>query len=63
MLDKKKEFVTVKELAEHLGVTKEAVYHWYREGKLPKPIYANIGIRKWERSVIERWLKKQKATA
>jgi excisionase family DNA binding protein len=38
--------LNTQEMAVLLGVTKRTIYSWYKEGKLPKPIFRN-GKNQW----------------
>lgn len=50
--------VTVKEVADVLGVTPAAVYKWIKEASMPAPmrIGGPRGILRWSPSTINEWL-------
>ena len=52
------EFMTVKELAEMLGITVMTVYRWLKAGKLP---HYNFGkTKRFRRAEVEAFLKSRK---
>jgi excisionase family DNA binding protein len=50
--------VTVKEVADVLGVTTAAVYKWIKEASMPAPMRlgGRRGILRWSPSTINEWL-------
>lgn len=43
--------LSVREIAEHFGVTTQGIYKWIREGRFPPP--QKIGrLSRWPRSVL-----------
>jgi len=57
----KKEFYSVKEIAEYLGFSAKHVYNLIHEGKIPH--YDLAGSLKFKVSEIERWAKEQQKSA
>lgn len=58
-----KNHVTVRDLAEALGKTTNAVRIMRRYGQLPQPASFAGGILWWDRQVIEQWLKQRRTYA
>lgn len=50
--------ITVRELAEILGMTRAGIYKWIKEDRMPKPIRlgGSKGVLRWRAADIEQWL-------
>jgi len=44
-------------VARLLGITRQTVLKWTREGVLPAPTYRHGHVVRWEAAEIEQWLK------
>jgi predicted DNA-binding transcriptional regulator AlpA len=51
--------VTVKDLAQILGLTLPTVRKLYTTGKMPAPIRLSDRVIFWKKDVIEQWLKEK----
>lgn len=47
--------LTVKQVAEMLGVTTSTVWRWRDQMEIPQPIVVGATLR-WRRSDLEKWL-------
>lgn len=45
-----------KNLADAIGVTRQTIHNWEREGVLPPRIEITPGVKVWPATVIEGWL-------
>lgn len=55
--------LSAKDIAEHLHVTKAAVYKWTKEGSIPQPHRLGGGARstlRWKSDEINAWLMENK---
>ena len=57
--------LSVKEVAEMLGVSQSAVYKWVAEGDFPKPYKLGNGdarraTSRWKREDIDYWLEERR---
>lgn len=51
--------LSARDIAEHLNVTKAAVYKWVKEDSIPQPYRLGGGARptlRWKPDVINAWL-------
>ena len=50
--------ITVRELAELLGMTRAGIYKWVKEDRMPKPsrLGGSKGVLRWRLADIEQWL-------
>lgn len=56
-----KKRLTVADLEQRLGCSKQTVWRWYSKGDFPKPHYLGQN-RVWFESDVETWEEKQMAT-
>ena len=52
----------VKELTKMLGISKECIYKWIREGKFPPPRKIGGRVSIWLYEDIKQWIKKNNST-
>lgn len=50
-------YLTVKEVAKKLHVSKTTIYKFLSEGRFPKPVPLGTNIKRWPESVLDKWLK------
>ena len=50
--------MTVREVAECLGMTRAGIYKWIKEGRMPQPMRlgGSKGVLRWRVCDIEQWL-------
>lgn len=54
--------LSIREVAQLLGVSQRAIWGWAHDGKFPAPL--ELGrLRRWRRQDIETWLAEQSDTA
>jgi excisionase family DNA binding protein len=55
--------ISVRELAEFLGVTTAALYKWIKEGSMPAPyrLGGPKGALRWDAATINSWLVETKS--
>jgi len=51
-----RQLMTVKEVAEFLGVSVRTVWEQTAKGELPQPIRIGRKITRWHRATLEEWL-------
>lgn len=49
-----KKYFTTKELSEYISVSKQTIYEWVAQGKIP---VTKIGRLRFKKETIDRWLK------
>lgn len=54
-IERTRPLLTIKELAELLGVSIATINRWNRAGEIPAPIVIGGSIR-WKRVEVEKWL-------
>lgn len=50
----------IKELVSLLGVSKETIYYWIRQGSFPKPIKLGSRLSGWLGEDVLKWLEERK---
>lgn len=51
----KKEFLSINELSEYIGIKPKTLYSWVAKGVIPH--YRILGLIRFERQEIDNWLK------
>ncbi|MCX7703995.1 MAG: helix-turn-helix domain-containing protein [Planctomycetota bacterium] len=59
----KREMMSVKEVAEFLGVSVRTVWEQSARGEIPHPIKIGRKITRWHKATLEEWLKEKLALA
>lgn len=57
------QYLSDKTLAERYDTSRQTVWRWVREGKLPKPIKLSTGTTRWSLSDLSAWESKQREAA
>ena len=60
-LDKLPNIIDTKTLCEHMGVTRQAVYKWRKQG-MPTKIWKNNGTIRYDLEDVLLWLNENEAT-
>lgn len=59
-MEQPERWLSVVEIAEHLGISKETVYRWIEKGKIPTH---KVGKQwKFKASEVDKWVKSGQAT-
>lgn len=57
-----KEYLSFDELQMLIPMGRTSIYNWVKEGKFPKPVYANVFSRNrkyWKRQEVIDWIEKE----
>jgi excisionase family DNA binding protein len=61
MNDTNTNYLDIRDVAEHFGVSVETVRRWWYSGTIPAPIRLGKRLVRWRTAEIERWEKYVKA--
>ena len=50
------EYLTIREVAQHVGISHRTLERWKREGFLPPHFEVTSRIHKWKRSDVDAWM-------
>lgn len=53
------EYISIKEICQHLGISRSTVYYQMRNGDFPKQVKFGKSAR-WERQSVLSWIDQQK---
>ena len=48
-------YVRDTDLAERYGVSRNTIWRWAKEGRLPSPVKLGPGVTRWRLADIEQW--------
>lgn len=57
------QYLSDKTVASRYDTSRNTVWRWTREGKLPKPVRLSNGTTRWKLSDLERWESSQEVAA
>lgn len=63
MINPHQRYAADKELSYFLGVSRQTIWRWVREGKFPAPIKLGPNCTRWKVSDIEAWEAKKESAA
>ena len=54
-------YVRDTDLAERYGVSRNTIWRWAKEGRLPSPVKLGPGVTRWRLADIEQWESEREA--
>ena len=51
--------LTVRQVADQIGFTRQTIHKWVRAGQFPPPLYISTRSPRWRPADIEAWIESQ----
>lgn len=56
-------FLSDKQIAERIGVTRQTIWRWVSRGDFPAPIKLGPSVTRWKASAVDEWLGERESAA